>query len=439
MKPVRYQQAARIGRVDRPSRAPYAPIVLRKWLVCGFATYLVAAAHGNVRAADELIESIEVSNPSAAADDDTYWMQARPAVIPGESNPQAVITLQRTDRVGTHMYHGLAAMWSSDLGKTWSMPEPLKTVDRIVRADGLMEAPVDMTPQWHAQTGKLLVTGATFWQDPKIRRNIPRGPSDTAYTVYDARAKEWSQWRKLNKPHGPKFFFSRAGCTQRVDLPNGDILLPIYFYNKTPGERNYVAVARCTFDGETLTYKEHGSELTVDLDAMRDRTGLYEPSLTFFGGKYLLTLRADEGAYAATSDDGLNYSQPKPWRFDDGELLGSYNTQQHWVTHSDSLYLSYTRRGADNDDIMRHRAPLFIARVDPETLAVERATEKILLPNLGRAFGNFGVCNVTPRETWVVDCLVGAKPGVANVYLARIRWSRPNRLVSPSVRRAMEQ
>jgi hypothetical protein len=78
---------------------------------------------------------------------------------------------------------------------------------------------------------------------------------------------------------------------------------------------------------------------------------------------------------------------------------------------------------------MRHRAPLFIARVDSEKLVVERATEKILLPNLGSAFGNFGVRNVSPHETWVVDCLVGAKPGTENVYLAKVRWSRPNKLV----------
>jgi hypothetical protein len=339
--------------------------------------------------------------------------------------------MQKIDRTGLHMYHGLAAIWSSDMGKTWTAPAELKAVDRIVHEDGLLEAPVDMTPQWHAKTGKLLVTGATFWQDPKARRNLPRGPGDTAYTVYDPGTRKWSQWRKLKMPDDPRFYFSRAGCTQRLDLPNGDILLPIYFYQKGPGEANYVTVVRCTFDGETLSYEEHGSELTVDLQAKRNRTGLYEPSLTAFGDKYLLTLRADAGAYVAVSDDGLHYSEPKPWKFDDGQLLGSYNTQQHWVTHSDGLYLSYTRKGAGNDNVFRHRAPLFIARVDPKRLVVERATEQIVLPNLGSSFGNFGVCHVTPHETWIVDCLTKANPGADNVYLAKIHWARPNRLVEP--------
>ena len=108
--------------------------------------------------------------------------------------------------------------------------------------------------------------------------------------------------------------------------------------------------------------------------------------------------------------------------------MGSYNTQQHWVTHAEELYLAYTRRGASNDNVFRHRAPLFLARVHPERLVVERKTERILLPNLGQPFGNFGVCNVTPEETWVTDCLQSAPAGHPSLYIARIHWSTPNRL-----------
>lgn len=380
----------------------------------------------------ELIESVEVTTLLDAPDDGTYWMQARAGVIPAknaDAPPRVVITLQKSERAGTHMYHGLAAMWSDDLGKTWSSLDPLKSVDRVARPNGLLEAPVDMTPQFHRSSGKLLATGASLLQNPKTGSDVPRGPSGTAYAVYDPSAQSWSPWRKLELPDDPKFHVARAGCTQRIDLPNGDILLPIYFNRSGPKQVNYVTVVRCSFDGTTLAYKQHGNELTVDVDAKRPRTGLYEPSLTCFEGKYLLTLRADSGAYLAVSDDGFHYSAPKPWRFDDGKLLGSYNTQQHWVTHSDGLFLAYTRRGANNDKVFRHRAPLFIARVDPERLVVLRRTEQELLPNLGKAFGNFGVCHVTADETWVTDCLVKAEPGTPSLYLARIRWSQPNRFV----------
>lgn len=76
------------------------------------------------------------------------------------------------------------------------------------------------------------------------------------------------------------------------------------------------------------------------------------------------------------------------WTFDDGSELGNYNTQQHWVTHGDSLFLVYTRKGANNDHVFRHRAPLFIAKVDPEKLTVLRATEQILVPERGARLAN---------------------------------------------------
>jgi len=62
--------------------------------------------------------------------------------------------------------------------------------------------------------------------------------------------------------------------------------------------------------------------------------------------------------------DGLHFDPPKPWKFDDGADLGSYNTQAHWAQHGDKLYLVYTRKGAKNDHVFRHRAPLFMAEVD---------------------------------------------------------------------------
>lgn len=61
----------------------------------------------------------------------------------------------------------------------------------------------------------------------------------------------------------------------------------------------------------------------------------------------------------------------------------------------------YTRTGANNDHVFRHRAPLLMARVDPEQLCVLRHTERMLVPRRGARLGNFGVTEVTPNETWV--------------------------------------
>lgn len=136
-------------------------------------------------------------------------------------------------------------------------------------------------------------------------------------------------------------------------------------------------------------------------------------------------MRADDGAYVASSSDGINYSEHIPWTFDDGRELGSYNTQQHWATIGGKLYLIYTRRGADNDHIMRHRAPLFIAQVDPEKLNVIRSTEQNIVPENDATLGNSGVCQIDDNESWVTVAegrvIYGRRKGENNkVFLVRL-------------------
>src|SRR5690606_32852637 len=114
-----------------------------------------------------------------------------------------------------------------------------------------------------------------------------------------------------------------------------------------------------------------------------------------------LTIRNDKQGFVAHSTDGLKYSPLQTWKFDDGSDLGNYNTQQHWVAHTQGLFLVYTRRGANNDHVFRHRAPLFMAQVDPDRLCVIRETERVLVPERVARLGNFGVVNVSPQETWV--------------------------------------
>jgi hypothetical protein len=230
-------------------------------------------------------------------------------------------------------------------------------------------------------------------------------------------------------PDDAKFFNAGAGCVQRVDLENGDILLPIYF--KAKEDKHYrVTVLRCSFDGRTLKYIEQGNELVLE-----SGRGVYEPSLTLCAGRFYLTLRNDTTGYVCTSDDGLHFGPIKLWQFDDGSELGNYNTQQHWVTHGPSLYLVYTRKGAHNDHVFRHRAPLFMAEVDKEKLVVKRSTECVLVPERGARLGNFAVTEVSENETWVTvsEWMQTWGPNIVlppenafkadnSVYAARILW-----------------
>ncbi|RLS41589.1 MAG: hypothetical protein DWH81_05835 [Planctomycetota bacterium] len=216
---------------------------------------------------------------------------------------------------------------------------------------------------------------------------------------------------------------------QWLEKDDGTLLIPAYV--RGPEGGTYIAtVLHCSFDGEELKYLVSGDDLTIP-----GGRGLYEPSLTKYGQKYFLTLRSDDAAYVSTSDDGLHFSTPQKWTFDNGEDLGSYNTQAHWLTHSDGLFLCYTRRGANNDHITRNRAPIFVAQVDPVTLQVIRRSESALLPERGVMLGNFGAAAITPDESWVTDSeyIVSDKPDPkgadGTTWLGRVKWSKPNRLV----------
>lgn len=412
-------------------------------LILRMVLLAISAFCGNIAiAAEPLLDEtrldyrIEVTTVAKGYDGRTCWMHARAGAIPPgtaanpSSMPIVVMTLQKLQADRSDVYYGLNDFRTDDLGKTWIGPTEHATLSRRSPRADVEVVPCDFWPTWHARTGKLLGTGATFWYSASANDHLKNGPSETPYSVYDPQKKAWSQWRTLAMPAERKFEFARAGCTQRVDLPNGDILLPIYFRRADePHERHQATVCRCQFDGETLKYLEHGDELSLDIDR-----GLAEPSMTKFGERYFLTLRNDQRAYVTTSGDGLHFDPIRPWTFDDGNELGSYNTQQHWVAHSAGLYLVYTRRGANNDRVFRHRAPLFMARVDTNRLVVLRATERVLLSDRGAAVGNFGVTTVSPNETWVIatECMMPGKPeqyGSDNsVFAVRLHWNRPNGL-----------
>ncbi|NQV23972.1 MAG: exo-alpha-sialidase [Rhodopirellula sp.] len=325
------------------------------------------------------------------------WWQARTAFVPLDP-PLLITTMSETGRAGTHNFHDIYQSISRDDGKTWSEPNPISSLKRTRQTDGYEVAPGDLWPTFHAKTGKVLVTGKTFNFEDGKRENRLR--EKVSYAVMQTALGEWGPMRFLALPEkdhaGNPIVVVNAGCTQRVDLPNGDILLPVRYWRDAKKHNYTSTVARCSFDGELLTYQEHGTELTI-----AKGRGLYEPSLTEFKGTYYLTLRGDDSGFVTRGKDGLHFEPIREWCFDDGTPLGSYNTQQHWVTIGDGLFLVYTRKGAENDHIMRHRAPLFIGQVNPSTLQVVRSTERVLIPENHATLGNSGVCRVSDNESWI--------------------------------------
>ena len=353
------------------------------------------------------------------------WWQARTAFVPAaeDRKPMWITTMSETGRQGVHNFHDIYQSVSLDGGENWSAPEVIPVLKRARQADGYEVCAGDFWPTFHAGSGKVIATGKTFNFEGGTRENRRR--EKVSYAVMNPGDGSWGPLRFLKMPdkdHGGHVIMAaNAGNTQRVDLSNGEILLPVR-YMADPGKFNYTSiVVRCRFDGERLIYLEHGTELNIP----RDR-GLYEPSLTRHGEWFYLTLRADHSGFVTRSRDGLDFEPIREWTFDDGKPLGSYNTQQHWVRAGGGLFLVYTRRGAGNDHVFRHRAPLFIGQVDPGRLCVIRRTERILLPEEGATLGNSGVCHVSNRESWIT-CGEGLlrlgkrKGGLNKVHVVRVR------------------
>ena len=75
-----------------------------------------------------------------------------------------------------------------------------------------------------------------------------------------------------------------------------------------------------------------------------------------------------------------------------------------------------------------------MAQVDTEKLAVIRDTEVILVPERGARLGNFGITEVSPKETWVTVSEWMQPEGVeqygsdGSVYVAKIKWKKRNKL-----------
>ncbi len=360
------------------------------------------------------------------------WFHPRACVVPGkDGRPFVLMTLQE---IGGSDYFG-QVHWSRslDLGKTWTPPQPIPALGRdpVPGHEGLMAGVCDVVPQYHPQSGTVLALGhVVFYRGPQFAR----GDQLARYPVYVVRRKDgsWSR-RKVLKWDDPRgAFIYTNNCGQRVVMENGDIIMAFTFGPRA--ENRMVAGVRCSFDGSQLKVLKVGPPLEN-----RVGRGLLEPSVTRFRGKFYMTIRAEDGhGYVATSDDGIRYERMTAWAWDDGTPITMSTTQQHWLTHSEGLFLVYTRKDATNANVIRWRSPLWLAQVDLERLCLVRESERVVLPVVGDGvkapdgvalMGNFHVTNVSELESWVtVGEWLPRRGARGDLLLSRIRWSRPNKL-----------
>jgi len=355
------------------------------------------------------------------------WFHPKVTIIPAKPNPVALMTCQSIS--GSDYFGQVYFSLSHDLGHTWSLPEAIPSLGRRNLKNGLQEGVCDVVPEFHPPTGTVLAVGHNvYYKDGKLTQ-----PDRMRFPVYVVRNAQgqWSDRWKLDWDDPRASAMYTSGCSQRILLPDGHLIFPLSFNDLERADRS-VSSARCEFDGAFLQLREFGNALSLPV-----KRGLLEPSLAFFANRYWMTIRAEDGhGYLSTSADGLHWENQRPWAWENGEALTMSTTQQHWLIHSEALFLVYTRQTEQNINVMRWRAPLFVARVDPEKKCLIQETERVVLPLLGDGvhdpknvalMGNFHITNVTPHESWVtVGENYAANDWKGDTLLARIRWALPN-------------
>ncbi len=308
----------------------------------------------------------------------------------------ALLAYQKLLLTGSDVFYGQFMSKSVDGGKTWSEPVEM-TALKDTWENGFRIARY-ATIHYSAKNGRWFGLGSseTYKDDrfPYQKYENGRPYARPLYMAVDVEKGVYTGYRDLPFPLP---YEQAMPFGQLLECENGDLLVPFYFCPPGKGPKHRVVTVRYAFDGDGLKVVKAGVPL------MRDdlKRGLCEPSLAFMGGRYYLTLRSDEMGLWCDSADGLAFSAPKPWTWEDGNLIGNKNTQQHWVPCGGALYLAYTREDSTNWHVFRNRAPIFLSRFDPGRGGIVRATERPIVPELGARLGNFCVADA-PGGSWLV-------------------------------------
>lgn len=325
------------------------------------------------------------------------YTHARGTALP---SGEIFATMQPLLLSGVDVFYGMQKFTVD--GESFSLSSPITPCEKLVRKSfgtGATIACSDCTPLYHRATGKLLLLGHSVVYDEN-NRLFPKRPRHTVYAVYDEKKGDFGEFKLLDMGD-TDYYDAGNGSGQSYEEENGEILVPISYRSREDvfgGKYNTnAAVLRLAFDGENLRVLEIGSPLVLQKDR-----GFCEGSVIKHKGEYFLCLRSDSDGYLAKSKDGLHYEEPVPLCFDDGQSVGNYSTQQHWLAGGGKLWLVYTRRAENNGHVFRHRAPLFIAEVNPVTLRVKRESEQIAVPERGARLGNFGCFSFDEKRGVVI-------------------------------------
>ena len=345
--------------------------------------------------------------------DKTYF---HPRVTAFEDNQGKRLLMTLQEISGSDYYHHVQQSYSSDGGESWSESGNIPDMGRKDIGNGIEEGVCDVVPDYHQKTEKVLAIGHNVYYKNGMLYDThgdfrPEEKSESLQrrSVYCVREKDgsWSRRKKIMLDEFEKTSSLVCGCSQKVFLPDGKIIIPFCVGYQNRKDRVVCSIL-CEFDGFDIKALRRGDIL--ENPAGR---GLLEPSVILYNKRFYLTLRAeDDHGYVSVSDDGLSWEPIKPWAWDNGQMLTMSSTQQHWLAHKGKLYLVYTRKTEKNCNVMRWRSPLFISEVDPNSLCLIKDSEKDVFPLVGDGvndpesvpmMGNFQAVSISESESIITD------------------------------------
>ena len=371
---------------------------------------------------------IEFNVPFSGFDYKKCWVA--PVVSGIGSSSTMVLSMGRLDLDGVDVFEGSYLSYSKDRGASWTTPARPEVFSIRNNCYG-GKSSCEIFTKYHKKSKLLLGFGHLV--NYTAYNNVDHvHPRPITFSVFDECSSTWTKPVMIDIPDQINKGLAQFAF-QSVELDDGDILMPVAA-TSLPESIFSIYTVRLRIEENNVRIIEYGQPIEIS-----QPRGLYEPSLIRFQNKYFMTMRNDITGYVACSEHGLDFNRLKPWCFDNGELVGNYNTQQRWVRNGDNeLYLIYTRRNANNDNVFRHRGPVMIAQVDPERLCILRDTEQVLIPNRGARMGNFMATEISPGLSifsvaeWMQNDDVGISRAGAeycasfgsdnSVYIASIKW-----------------
>lgn len=307
------------------------------------------------------------------------FFHPKATLLPGNILAMSLQAIRGSDYFGS-----IQITCSSDNGNCWEKPQEIPTLNRRMIGKGLAEAVCDVVPDYHPQHNKLLAIGHNvYYSHVKFMDTLgffkPEEKSIdlrrlSIYSVRDSQGN-WSERKNIYFEEFKDHICFVCGCSQKVILPDGKMLIPSVTGRADRRDLSAVCLL-CDFDGEEIKVLKRGNLLELPVNR-----GLLEPSIALYKSRFFLTLRAEDGyGYLSSSDDGLNWNPVKAWSWENGLKLSMSTTQQHWLELGGKLYLVYTRKNGENNNVLRWRAPLFIAECDTDRLCLKHDTEQIVFP-----------------------------------------------------------